>query len=250
MADFESLHHEHGIEGALVVGFEGLARFRGNNDYIGEISQTRPWIHGLYYLNCARDPGPELLASVRDRGYAGFSLYLDNPESTFDNWRKDTLAVLGRDSAIVSVNATPAAIAKNEAALSSLTSAAVLISHLGLPGPGMVSVGSAGGRLRPLLRLANHGHIYVKASGFYAIDERHPHLGASPYLEVLLDSFGIERILWGSDFAPVEEFCRPDEYLSLPQWCGELAGGGDLANTLASNLRGLLRAARSFGPKN
>lgn len=244
LSDFESLHAANGIEGALVVGFEGLPRFKGNNRYIGEIAKTRPWIHGLYYLDSAHDPGPKVLTSARANGFVGFSLYLDGPESTFDQWDKETLAVLGKDSTIVSINASPAAIERNEAVLAGLPAAAVLVSHLGLPEPGALSTDEAGMRLRPLLQMVRYRNIYVKVSGLYAIEESYPHACAAPYLEVLLDSFGIDRMLWGSDYSPVEEFCRPSEYLSLPPWCGELAGVDDMSDVLARNLRELLRAAR------
>jgi predicted TIM-barrel fold metal-dependent hydrolase len=241
LTEFEILHEKHGIEGALVIGFEGHARFIGNNDYIANLAAVHPWVYPIFYLDSSCDPGPEALDLARARGFVGFSLYLDNPVATFDTWGKATLAALSRDSAIVSINASPSAIRRNTGALSRLTSASLLVSHLGLPREAALSEAEALDTLGPLLQLGLLSNVFVKISGLYAIDSDYPHSGTIPYVELLLRTFGANRLLWGSDYSPVAKFCRPDEYLSLPPWSRELIKGGDLEKVLGQNLRTLFQ---------
>ena len=243
LEEFKFLHEKNGIEGALVIGFEGHARFIGNNDYIAKLAAIHPWIYPIFYLDSSCDPGPEALDLARTRGFVGFSLYLDNPEATFDSWDKATLAALSRDSSIVNINASPAAIGRYAGALAGLTSASVLLSHLGLPGQAATSEAEARKSLAPLIEFESLRHVFVKISGLYAIDSSYPHTGAMPYVELLLRTFGADRLLWGSDYSPVAKFCRPDEFLSLPPWGRKLIEGRNLEKVLEQNLRTLFQKA-------
>lgn len=54
----------------------------------------------------------------------------------------------------------------------------------------------------------------MKLSGFYALaapSHDFPHTQAWGYVETLLEAFGVERLLWGSDFSPALS------HLSFPQ---------------------------------
>lgn len=60
-------------------------------------------------------------------------------------------------------------------------------------------------RLRAVLGLAKFPGPRIKLSGFYALaapSHDFPHRQAWGYVEVLLEEFGAERLLWGSDFSP------------------------------------------------
>ena len=57
----------------------------------------------------------------------------------------------------------------------------------------------------------------VKLSGFYALTEPgydYPHRAAWPYVESLLEAYGVERLLWASDYSP----CL--DHLTFPQTFG------------------------------
>ena len=63
-------------------------------------------------------------------------------------------------------------------------------------------------------RLAQYPGPRVKLSGFYAATDPgydYPHRAAWPYVEALAAAFGIERLLWCSDFSPSLQ------WLSFPQ---------------------------------
>jgi predicted TIM-barrel fold metal-dependent hydrolase len=108
----------------------------------------------------------------------------------------------------VSINAAPAAIAVLLEAVKRLCACNVLISHVGLPGqyqtvPTHAAVAE---RLKPLLALARSTNAFVKFSGLYAIAAPGNDLFAAitqPFIDLTLEAFGSDRLLWGSDFPPV-----------------------------------------------
>ncbi|PVZ16466.1 MULTISPECIES: amidohydrolase [unclassified Pseudomonas] len=84
----------------------------------------------------------------------------------------------------------------------------VLIDHCGRPAA-EAGVGQAG--FQALLRLAVGGRTWVKLSGmqkFAAVD--HLETQAGPYVDALLEHFGAERCLWGSDWPFIRSASRID----------------------------------------
>jgi predicted TIM-barrel fold metal-dependent hydrolase len=62
--------------------------------------------------------------------------------------------------------------------------------------------------IAPLLSLAIFPGMKVKLSAFYALTDPgydYPHQAAWPYAEALAQAFGVDRLLWGSDFSPALE---------------------------------------------
>ena len=54
--------------------------------------------------------------------------------------------------------------------------------------------------LRALVKLARHRRVHVKASGFYKFgDRKAPYDDLSSMIGRVVDAFGSERVLWGSD---------------------------------------------------
>ncbi|HEX8910725.1 MAG TPA: amidohydrolase family protein, partial [Humisphaera sp.] len=54
--------------------------------------------------------------------------------------------------------------------------------------------------VRDLLKLARHRRVHVKASGLYKFgDRRAPYDDLSPMVRRVVDAFGPDRVLWGSD---------------------------------------------------
>lgn len=210
---YERLRALHGIERGLVIGYEGEPRYAGNNAEVLALARSHPWITPLLYLPADPAPTVDALREAVEAGAAGFSIYLaDAPAGrSFAGWPAAAFAELNAQHAIVSFNATPAAIACLAAAVDALDGCALLFSHLGLPGPHarVPRVDEARERLRPLLSLAGRDHVAVKLSGLYAISEPahdYPHAAADPFVALALDRFGPERLLWGSDFAPALDF--------------------------------------------
>ena len=85
---------------------------------------------------------------------------------------------------------------------------------------GTMTEASVHQRLGSVKALARFPSVCVKLSGFYALTVPgydYPHRNAWPYVAALIESFGVQRLLWGSDFSPSLEV------VSFPQTIGLLA---------------------------
>lgn len=228
-----------GIDRAVVVGYEGLPQFRGNNDYVLALAREQPWIVPLAYLDVTAPPAPATLDHLREQGFAGFSLYLAGTGPGLGGWPADSLAAL--TGALLSVNADPLSLAAAEPVLTGLTGTMIMISHLGGPGPAVAGLGAtdAAEHLAPVLRLARHDHVRVKLSGLYAIDPQYPHHRAEGAVAALLAAGDPGKLLWGSDFTPALQALAPDQLTRLPEWLDRRLGdsraavlGGNLATMI------------------
>ncbi|MEV0714314.1 amidohydrolase family protein [Asanoa sp. NPDC050611] len=221
---YEDLRRVHGIGRALVVGYEGEPRYAGNNDHVVAVAREHSWIAPLVHLPPDGPAAPDVLPAWLARGAAGVAVYLPGRAAAerFAGWSPATVDVLNLARAVVSLNATPAALAAARRPLARLDGCAVLVSHLGLPGryarPPTASEAQA--RLAPLLALADLPYFHVKVSGLYAIsDPAHvfPHHAADPFAAAVLDRFGPRRLLWGSDFPPCLDDVSFAQALELPE---------------------------------
>lgn len=93
--------------------------------------------------------------------------------------------------------------------LDELPTLAGVLNHMGAaPGAGGASFGGRPHLVRPtgerrgqLSELAAHPDVRVILSGQYAIsDETFPYADLRSHAEFLLDAFGVDRLLWGSDY--------------------------------------------------
>lgn len=215
---YESLRAQAGIETALVIGYEGDRRFRGNNSFVLELSQRLKWVRPTAFVDAAAPPAPRDLVRLREEGFVGWSIYLPDDGASLADWSPEHLEALR--SGILSVNASPMALAQAGTALASMADTRVLISHLGLPGSKALDAGSDAIHtlLGPLLELSALPQISVKLSGLYAIDGRYPHTGARSSVDAVLSAFGSGRVAWGSDFSPVTAAVASDEVMDAPPW--------------------------------
>jgi len=114
----------------------------------------------------------------------------------------------------------------------------ILISHLGLPAHDARSPSEVLDALAELSELARSPAIHVKASGFWAlrglIDPQHA-------VEAVLDAFGPQRVVWGSDFPVSLEYSSYRE-LTRADWIAALAPG-ERHLVMHENLLRLLRLA-------
>jgi L-fuconolactonase len=210
LAAYGRLRRHFGIEAALVVGYEGEPRYLGNNAYILTLARSQRWITPLPYLTLAPPPSLEALRALRAQGAAGYALYLPDQDAldALLAWPAAALAELRQQAGIVSLNLRVPGARRLDELLTALEGCALLVSHLGLPGrfARAPSPGAARETLAPLLALAAHHELHVKFSGLYAIsDPGHdfPHAAAAPFVEAVLERFGPQRLLWGSDFSPL-----------------------------------------------
>ena len=78
------------------------------------------------------------------------------------------------------------------------TDARVVVDHCGRPRPG---AGLDQPGFAALLRLAATGRVFVKISGYAKFSaQSYPYRDAWPYVQSLIQSFGADRCVWGSDW--------------------------------------------------
>jgi L-fuconolactonase len=247
VSQYELLRNLGGIDQALVIGYEGTARFDGNNSDILELARTRDWLNPVFYLNLRSVLKRDQLRRIRERGYAGFSIYLDAKGATLSNWSASALEDFGGEGSIISINAGPQSLFRERAQIAAMSSCTVLISHLGLPGPEHTkSLASVRERMQPLLELQRMKHVSVKLSGFYAVDPVYPHGGASRYVTELLECFGPSRLMWGSDFPPALGHDSAQQLVGLPNWLSEQLSPEEHEKITSLNL---LRALDNTGQR-
>lgn len=246
LARYEALRREHGIDLGLVVGYEGSAEFAGNNDHLAEWTRSHEWMTPLWYLPCAQAPAEAALRDVWERGFVGLSLYVTSPReaSEIADCPQHVTASLRQHQAVVSINAGLDCVGGLMPFLSALEGCVVLFSHLGLPGPhaSHPSQVAAARRLRPLLGAAKLPHVGVKLSALYAISQPshdYPHPQALPFVELLAEAFGSQRLYWGSDYSPCLEhvsFAQTIDAVAAYPWSPT-----ERQAVLGGNLRAALR---------
>ncbi|NEE04713.1 amidohydrolase family protein [Phytoactinopolyspora halotolerans] len=180
--------------------------------------------------------------AVRAAGAVGITHYLAEDD---DGWLGTGEAIrvfrrLAELGLVASVHAPPPWLPSIAALVRAVPEARVVLHHQGLVAPGSARFAAD---LRALTALASAPHVYVKVSGFHYLTQRQwdfPFRDTHMVLHALVDAFGPERLLWGSDF-PV---ARPHlTYRQSIEVVREHAGLS--SDAVASILGGT--AARMFG---
>jgi predicted TIM-barrel fold metal-dependent hydrolase len=84
----------------------------------------------------------------------------------------------------------------------------MIVDHCGRP---TVTGGISQAGFQALLRLADEGRTIVKLSGLQKISEQaYPYRDAQVYLHALLDAFGADHCVWGSDWPFLRATARLD----------------------------------------
>jgi L-fuconolactonase len=114
----------------------------------------------------------------------------------------------------------------------------IVVDHLGLAQRPFAPLHSdLFERLPELLALARHPNVAVKLSGIPALSwDAFPYAGVWPHVQRVLDAFGVERVMWGSDATRVDGIATYAEGLRWLTESGAL-GGDDLAAVLGGTLR-------------
>ena len=76
VAMYEALREQYNISHALVVGYEGDERYRGNNDELEQLAHTKDWVVPLAFVNTDGSFRPQQAERRLDSGFRGFSVYL------------------------------------------------------------------------------------------------------------------------------------------------------------------------------
>ncbi len=77
----------------------------------------------------------------------------------------------------------------------------LIVDHLGLPHPPWSSGPQLFGDLPDVLELAQFPNVAVKLTGApHLSSRRYPFDDLWPHLHAIIDAFGVDRLMWGSDF--------------------------------------------------
>jgi len=203
---YDSHAEEHHVTAALVVGCAAEDWCKDNNRFLVEKRAQHAWIHAVAFVSELEKLSQEALESWRRQGFIGISIYLfDEGNTSLLNQVPDEVWTwLVANEWLLSLNSRDEYW---QAWLKRHEMLRVLISHLGLP-PAVSEPPAqqlAEQALAGPLALAKFPGPRIKLSGFYALtapSHDYPHVSAWPYVEPLRKAFGVERLLWGSDYPP------------------------------------------------
>lgn len=199
------LMREHGVEKTVIVH---VIYHRWDCRYAGDVVRAHP---GVFMGVCRIDPENDQAASQLDHwideGFHGLRLSpLAGPDGDWINntaamdaiWRraaerKVPLCVLCPISRIPDVEQV---IARHDGALD------VCIDHMAdcpIDQPD---------ELKKLLRLARYPRVYVKLSHLWLLSkQQYPYRDTHDQVRRLYDAFGPQRLMWGTDWPGVEDYC-------------------------------------------
>ncbi|MDA0745799.1 MAG: amidohydrolase family protein [bacterium] len=243
-ACYASLAKDHGVEAVLVVGYSGAPWCADNGDYLARMAAEYDWVRPVRSADAEQPPTVAELEVFREQGFVGLSFYVFGEEATaaLRAVPDDLWAWMEEHRWLVSVNSKGEDWVAWGDVLGRHEGLRVVVSHLGLPPPASASTPASVEELSHVLALARFSGVQVKLSGFYALTEPrydYPHRAAWPYVEALIEAYGVGRLLWASDFTPCLDF------LSFPQTFGLFShmpflSADDRAQIEGANLLGLL----------
>jgi predicted TIM-barrel fold metal-dependent hydrolase len=200
------LIHEFSISRALVIGYEGEPWALGNNAYIVNLKKSNSWISPVAFVK-ASDLSLENLESLVDQGFVGISLYISTHEDVgiLRDIDDEIWQWLVDNNWIISVNSKGDLWLLWMEVLKRNPTLTLLISHIGL-----ITIPTKPASedeiaiiLKTIASLMNFSNVYLKLSGFYALeptDPVHAYRLLDPYIRYVVEKFSVDRLIWGSDF--------------------------------------------------
>ena len=208
ISSYEELIKDHSIKCALVVGYEGETWASGNNLYISSLAQTRSWMHPLGFLEVGNLQVANL-ESLLALGFEGISLYIFSESEVSELLAVDesTWAWLVDHKWMISVNSKSKFWDGWLEVMRGRPELTLLISHFGLPSvdPQHLMPMNIAQELSTVEKLHKYPNVYLKLSGFYALEQvnpTYPYPSLRNYLLYILEHFDLNRLIWGSDFTP------------------------------------------------
>jgi L-fuconolactonase len=102
----------------------------------------------------------------------------------------------------------------------------IIVDHLGMiQGPNRTPPDDRFAGIGDLVALARFANVAVKATGVPTLSrESYPFADVRPRLRVVLDAFGADRVMWGSDFTrtrPLHTYADAVNYVRHGDWLSE-----------------------------
>jgi L-fuconolactonase len=247
-ACFDSLAKENGVAAALIVCYQGCEGNEGNNEYVIGLQSRYDWVRPAAHIEPDDTPEIDTLEKWRDQGVVGLVMYPQSAEAV-RACPDEIWEWMIANKWVLSVNSKGDAWDVWQEVLDRHSQLRLIMSHLGLPdqvGERIDQV-QARERLRAVIALARFPQVRVKLSGFYALTEvpyDHPYELAWPLVEALIEPFGVERLLFASDYTPCLNHQTYSQTLGL-FWKMPFLSDGDRDRIAGENLLALLAEAGS-----
>jgi len=190
-------------------------QYMGNTDnqYLVDCIAAHPGTFAAAMLVEADDDGSRI-RHWAEQGIGGIRLaanYRGTGRDPLAHWR-----AAAELSLVVSAPASPASLLSEEFAevISTFPNLQIVIEHLAGIGKGAEPPYE---KFRQVLSLAQHPNLTIKVPGFGEFCELpHPFAHVPPLVELTLEAFGAERMMWGSDWPPASSREGYDSSLRFP----------------------------------
>lgn len=197
------------VEQAVFIQYMG----NFDNSYIVDCMNAHPGKFAAAMLVAPDDDGTAIRKWAA-QGINGIRLaanFRGTGSEPLVHWR--TAAELGL---VVSAPCSPAALLSDEFAevITTFPDLQIVIEHLAGVGRGAQEPYTA---FKQVMALAQYPQLTIKLPGFGEFCELpHPFAEIPPLVELTLEAFGVERIMWGSDWPPVSSREGYDRSLQFP----------------------------------
>ena len=183
----------YGVQNAVLVG-PNSGYGTDNRCLLDAIARSDGRFRGMAVVpnNVSRGD----LERLKDADICGITFNATAPDVNYEH-TEDLLAVLAELDMFVDIQGERDQLVWL-AGLVARSGARILIDHCGRPDP---DAGLDQPAFRAVLALARTGRAYVKLSGYIKFShEPYPYRDTWPYVRALIDTFGLDACLWGSDW--------------------------------------------------
>ncbi len=185
---------QSGVAGAVFIQYMG----NSDNTYLVETLAAHPDTFAAAMIVDADDDGSQI-RRWSEAGIGGIRLpanFRGTGDDPLAHWR--TAAAL---DLVVSAPSSPETLLSDEFAevVRTFPDLQIVIEHLGGTKPGMDAA-----TFKPILALAAQANLTIKVPGFGEFCHLpHPFVDVPPFADWVLEAFGPQRMMWGSDWPPV-----------------------------------------------
>ena len=247
-ACYDALATDNDVAAALIVCFAAAEGNERNNEFVAGLKPRYDWIQPAAYADPQAPPAIATLEQWRDSGFVGLVMYIGAENAAAVKAVPDEIwDWVIANQWVLSVNSSGETWSAFHDVLDRHGELRLLMSHLGLPARVVEPIDRSQAReaLTHQTAMARYPRVHVKLSGFYAMTEPgydYPHELAWPYVEVLRESFGVERLLWASDYSPCLNFHTVAQTVGM-FWKMPFLSDDDRDRIAGGNLLALLKDA-------
>lgn len=206
---YQDYRKKFNVIGAFVIAYENK-KWPDNNKFVAKLARENDWMYSFGYIRKDMEDFLPQAKRLMGMGHFGISLYIDQNDKTTWLYSKDMdryWEYLKENNIPMSINMKFSQVKSLVKVLGKYPDQVFLLSHM--LRPKIVSDKFDKDSYKVVLTLMAFRNVYIKLSGFYAFVKdrwRYPQKALFQVLDVLKENFGVERLIWGSDFPPVLEF--------------------------------------------